>query len=491
MKQTFHRTKILCTVGPAIASLEKLEQIIRAGANAFRLNMSHGAHDTHLASIQMIREVEQKLGKPITIVADVQGPKIRVGDLAEPVTLANGKNAFFADEAVWKKHPESEKIIPVRYTSIARDVVKGDILMFDDGLLKVEVVETDGFVVKTKVINGGLLKSRKGMNMPTVRVSMPSITPKDKKDIAFAVENGCDYIAISFVRKASDMISARAFVKQCGGSTMLIAKIEKPEALQNLEAIIDESDAVMVARGDLGVEIPASQVPIMQKRIIRLCNENAKPVITATQMLESMIQNPRPTRAEASDVANAVLDGTDAVMLSAETSVGAYPVEAVAYMRQICEDAERQLLSDKSRIVTAFSKNKIAGLNDGVARAVGLIANEMKIDGIGVLTYTGKTLRYISNERPAQPIIGVTLEDAVSRKINLFWGVTPMKIFHAESTDAALEDMKYELVRRKIFPAKSTICFTIGRPLINRSHTNMLCIETLEPVSSYLSTEKE
>lgn len=482
MIQTIHKTKIICTVGPAISSKEKITQLIQAGADAFRLNMSHGSHEVHLESLRIIRTVEKELNIHIPVIADIQGPKIRVGDLPGDgvVSLLNGREIFLADESVWKKKQKPAELIPVRYPTVARDVRPGDAILFDDGLLKIRVMESDGSVVKALVVNGGLLKSRKGINLPNVNISQPAITVKDKKDMLFAIHNGCDYIAVSFVRNANDMVSARTFVQQHGGSAWLIAKIEKQEAIVNIDKIIEVSDAIMVARGDLGVEIPAAQVPVVQKRITRLCNEHAKPVIIATQMLESMVHNPRPTRAEASDVANAVLDGADVVMLSAETSVGAWPVETVAYMRMMCTEAEQEYFYARSQSTHAPRKAIPGSRTDSIARAVATITEEMFINGIASLTYTGRTVLFISSRRPSIPIISFTVTDETCRKVNLLWGVRGVKLDHLGTSDETIEMMKREMVRQGLFAAGSTTIMTIGRPLESHSRTNMISIEKLE-----------
>jgi pyruvate kinase len=480
-----HRTKILCTFGPAIASKEKVEQLIEAGATAFRLNMSHGSHEVHLQSIEIIRSVEKSLGVHIPILADIQGPKLRVGDLTNgAVSIINGTDVFLADESVWIKRGKPNDIIPVRYPTFAKDVKPDSTVLFDDGLLKVKVRESDGQVVRAIVENGGLLKSRKGINMPDVRVSQPAMTDKDTKDVLFAIKQNVDYIALSFVRSAKDVQLATDYIRKNGGDQWIIAKIEKPEALDNIEEIVHVSDGIMVARGDMGVEIPAARVPIEQKRIITLCNDQAKPVITATQMLESMIQNPRPTRAEASDVSNAVFDGTDVVMLSAETSVGAFPVETVAYMRTICEEAERELVRtqeiSKRRAEAALDINLPDALADAISGAVGTVIREMKIDAIAAVTTTGKIARYMASRKFPVPIFAFTQDAATSRRVSLLWGVKAIQIKETEKTDEAIEEVKETLSKRKFLPLGATVVISIGRPLKMRSRTNMLCIEQLK-----------
>lgn len=478
------KAKILCTMGPAVASVEKVMSMVKAGANAFRLNMSHGSYSSHEIYLDVIRKAEEKLGLNIPIVADLQGPKIRVADFSdrENMVLSSGRDVFLADVSTIRaqKLKPADDLIPVNYPTIGTDVSKGDHLLLDDGLLKLQVKSTSNGIVKALVVHGGILKPRKGINLPHTAVSQASITTKDRADIRFAIEHECDYIAISFVRTATDVENVRKYITKYGGAQWVIAKIEKPEALDNIEKIIDVSDAIMVARGDLGVEIAAELVPIVQKKIISMCNLKAKPVITATQMLESMIYNPRPTRAEASDVANAVLDGTDAVMLSAETSVGAYPIEAVHYMRKICTQAENELTSDgylhhdESLTYSPSEKN-----TDSIAIAAARIAEEVRVSGIASLSYSGQTARLISNRRPRAPILAITTMRSVARKMGLLWGVTGWVVDRITTTDETIEYIKEELLTNKHFGPGAIVVFTIGRPLVGRARTNMLSIETL------------
>ncbi|HRE58684.1 MAG TPA: pyruvate kinase [Candidatus Kapabacteria bacterium] len=477
------KTKIICTMGPAIGSEEKIIELLHAGANAFRLNMSHGSHSVHKQYVDFIRAAEKKIGFHIPIIADLQGPKIRVSDLPNgSVPFMTGRDVYFADTAAFrsKKIKLPDDTIPIEYPTFAKDVKKGDFLLFDDGLLKAEVRATDGIVVKAVVINGGTLKSRKGLNLPSTSVSQPALSDKDKKDVLFAIENGCDYVALSFVRNAKDVQLLQRFLAHHGSSMWICSKIEKPEAVNDLDNIVKASNAIMVARGDLGVEIPAAQVPTVQKRIIALCNMYGKPVITATQMLESMMQNPRPTRAEASDVANAVYDGTDGVMLSAETSVGAYPIDTVAYMRMICSEAERALLRDDARL-----RRHVQGLpqkeqnTDLIAAAAASIAEDERIHAIATLSLSGETALLISNKRPVAPIIAVTELPNIARRVGLFWGTTGVLMDNVTTTDDTIEDLKKMLVKKHYLHSGMQIVVTIGRPLVARSRTNMLSIEKL------------
>lgn len=468
-------------MGPALGSVEKIIEALFAGASAFRLNMSHSNHEAHEKAITMIRAAEKKTGMHVPIIADLQGPKLRVGELGDGRMLMTGHDIRIADPAVVKRKKlrMTDDVIPLEYPSLARDVRKGDTLLFDDGLLSAQVVSSDGVFVRAVVINGGLLKSRKGLNLPNINVSLPSLTAKDRVDIAFAVKQSVDYIAVSFVRAAKDVVHVRKTLQLLHADIPIISKIEKPEALVNIEAIIQNSDAIMVARGDLGVEIPPAQVPMEQKRIITLCKQYAKPVITATQMLESMIKNPRPTRAEASDVANAVLDGTDAVMLSAETSVGAYPVEAISYMRLICTEAEKSMNSLVMNVELKEQHINAQANTLSVAAAAATIAEQQPIDGIASLSYSGQTAQLISNRRPRAPILAVTSQVSTARKVGLSWGVYGFVVEKVTTTDDSIEHIKKLLVGRGYFSKGNTIVFTIGRPLVARSRTNMLSIESL------------
>ena len=483
LEHLHQNTKILCTMGPAIASQNKIIELVLAGANGFRLNMSHGSHEVHLENINIIRSAEKKLGIFLPIVADLHGPKIRVADLKDQVIdLETGASFAIADRQKVKKSGLNipDKFIPVEYPEIAQDVKKGDVMLFDDGLMKVTVTSVKAPFVHVTVLNGGILKSRKGINLPNVKVSQPSMSDKDKKDVKFAVEQGVDYVALSFVRKPEDILHIKKVIAKLGGKQWVIAKIEKPEAVTNIDSIVQASDVIMVARGDLGVEIPAAEVPTVQKNIIAVCNRYAKPVITATQMLESMINNPRPTRAEASDVANAVLDGTDVVMLSAETSVGAFPVETVSYMRTICSEAESHCKQDDMRI-----RRRTLGLprkehnTDLIATAAATIAENQDLAGISTLSLSGETALLISNRRPNTPIIAMTEFAEIARRTGLFWGVTGVLIDKVGGTDFTVEHMKQFLKKEQFFKSGESVVITIGRPLVARSRTNMLTIEQI------------
>jgi pyruvate kinase len=472
------KAKILCTMGPAVASAAKVVNMVRAGANAFRLNMSHGSYTTHEEFIGYIRAAEEKLSVHIPIVVDLQGPKIRVGEFGPDIrflSLVNGREVVLADQRIIraKKLDISNAVIPVQYATLAKDVKKGDQLLLDDGLLKLQVIKINGDLVTCIVVHGGELKPRKGINLPQTHVSAPSITSKDRADVRFAIEHDCDYIALSFVRTASDIENIRKYIQKYGGTQPVIAKIEKPEALKNIHEIVHATDLLMVARGDLGVEIPAERVPMVQKELITLCNDHAKPVITATQMLDSMINNPRPTRAEASDVANAVLDGTDAVMLSGETSVGAYPIQAVQYMRQICNEAE-------IRVPAGVVEHDSPANTVAIAKSAAQLAEEAHVAAITSLSYSGETVRLISSFRPQCPVFGITTLRSTARRMGLFWGVTGMVLEELSSINDSIDAIKASLLSEKILSAGSTFVVTTGRPLIGRARTNMLSLETVE-----------
>ncbi len=485
VRVSHHRTKILCTVGPAVASAEKLRQLLIAGADAFRLNFSHGSEETHATYVQWIREAEEHIGRFIPVVVDLPGPKLRIGVLPEGVVeLRAGERVLLVDAAQQReveRYGRKGIVIPVEYPTIAQDLKPGDAVLLDDGKMRLQVTARVGKAVEAVVTVGGILHSRKGINLPGVRVSLPSLTERDRAGIRFAIQHGCDYVAVSFVRSAEDVLAVRELLRQAGSNAWVIAKIEKPEALANIEAIIAAADGIMIARGDLGVEIPAVQVPLVQKRLINLANARAKLVITATQMLESMVQNPMPTRAEASDVANAVLDGTDVVMLSAETSVGAYPVEAVMYMRSICQEAE-QALAVHPEIVRPLVEDRATPeqlTTDAIAAAAAAIAAERRVQGIVSLTLSGETVRLISKRRPPTPILAVTQSLIVARSISLLWGTTGVLLERVGSTDETIEEIKQLLRRKGYFLPGDRIIVTIGRPLVARSRTNMLSIETI------------
>jgi pyruvate kinase len=428
------RTKIVATLGPASDSPEKLRALVDAGMDAARLNLSHGAHGDHAERARRVRDVEVEAGRPVALIADLQGPKLRIGELVEPVVLRNGENITVSAEDGFK-----DGDLPVA-PAVIGDVLKpGHDVLIDDGLVRLRVGEVEHGRAFCEVIVGGVVTSHKGVNLPGVPLPIPSLTRKDTADLEFALELGVDFVALSFVRSPADVRDLRALIEQSGSHAHVIAKIEKSEAVDVLDDILAESDAVMVARGDLGVEIGPALVPLIQKRIIFKALERGKPVITATQMLESMVHHPEPTRAEASDVANAILDGTSAVMLSGETAVGEYPVEAVAYMARIAQAIEPSM-TYRHEIPAAEANPTIGG---AMSNAACDIAEALRAKAILVPTFRGKTASSVARLRPQRPIIALTHIDWARRQMALEWGVTPILIKEC----ANVEELWNESVR--------------------------------------------
>jgi len=446
------RTKIVATVGPASSSPEMIESLITAGVSVFRLNFSHGSHEDHRRVFQAIRGVSSRLDETIGIIQDLQGPKLRIGDLAggKAFTVASGETLRICTSEVLG----TREMVSTSYDRLARDLRPGDPVLIDDGRLRFEVdsIELDtphGDIVTLRALQGGTLSPRKGINLPQTDVTVEALTGKDRNDLQFGVELGVDMIALSFVRSAADVRSAREAIAAAGGSQPLIAKIEKPQAVRVLPQIVEASDGLMVARGDLGVELPAEAVPLIQKQIIRAANIAGKPVITATQMLESMLENPHPTRAEASDVANAILDGTDAVMLSGETAVGKHPIQAVETMMKIAAAVERervgtpwQLRREEIRTYNNQTESKAVG---HAARA---LSDDLRAKAIVVLTRTGETAQRISEERPIAPIVALTDNAVAGRRLALAYGVDPLVMPLARTIDDLVIQVNDEVRRR-------------------------------------------
>lgn len=417
-----HRTKIVATVGPACANPETLRQMILAGANTFRLNFSHGSHDVHERSIRLIRQVENELNKPIGILQDLQGPKIRLGKYAcGSIELKEGDHYILTSREV----ECNQQIGCISYENLAQEVPVNAKILLDDGRVEMVVKEIDleNKDLHCQVVVGGVLSSNKGVNFPNVCLSVKALTDKDKVDLMFGLDQRVDWVALSFVRNPQDVLEIKDLISSAGKSTPVIAKIEKHEAIEQMEEILSLCDGVMVARGDLGVELPAEDVPILQKRLIRTANRLGIPIITATQMLDSMANSPSPTRAEVSDVANAILDGTDAVMLSNETAVGKYPVQAVATMAKIAARIEQE----RDNIVAPYSHDRNdENIPTAIAGAVGQIAKKLNASAIMTLTKTGATARNVSKFRPQTPIFAITPHVSVSRQLQLVWGVKPL-----------------------------------------------------------------
>ncbi len=418
------RTKIVATLGPASSSPEMIEQLIRAGANVFRLNMSHGDHPTHRQTFDHIRQVSDRLQLPIAVMADLSGPKIRTGKFeGGSIRLTEGESVTVTTRDVLGR----PGLIPSQYQALANDVKPNDRILLADGLLELRVVSTDGSEISCTVVEGGLLGDRKGMNLPGVQVSAPSLTEKDQRDAAFALELGVDYLALSFVRRAADVQALRELMIRAGGSADIIAKIEKPEALEEIDGILELSDAIMVARGDLGVELLPEQVPIVQDELVALSRARNLPVIVATQMLESMIEHIRPTRAEVTDVSHAVHTGADAVMLSAETATGEHPVEAVGVMDRIARQTEAHMWRQGAfdSISSSTALDEAVMVHDAVARSTAQLSRDLKIRAIFVVSGSGTSARFVSSERPAAPVLAVTEEPTTYRRMALYWGVVP------------------------------------------------------------------
>jgi pyruvate kinase len=420
------RTKIVATIGPSSESPERLRALVAAGMNAARLNLSHGKHDEHLRRVQTIREVENETGRPIALIADLQGPKLRVGELDEPVLLERGQHVVVAAEDAC-----SNGELPVAPAVIGDVLEPGHDVLIDDGLVRLRVEEVQSGRATCQVVVGGRVSSHKGVNLPGVPIPIPSITRKDSADLEFALELGVDFVALSFVRSAADVRDLRSLIEQAGSHAHVIAKVEKAEAIDVLDEVLAETDVVMVARGDLGVEIGAASVPLLQKRIIQKALERGKPVITATQMLESMIASPEPTRAEASDVANAVLDGTSAIMLSGETAVGEYPVEAVAYMDRIARAVEPSM--DYRHEIPEAVQNPTIG--SAMSNAACDIAEALRAAAILVPTFSGATASAVARLRPRRPIVALTHISWAQRQMALEWGVTPLHIPEAPDVE--------------------------------------------------------
>jgi pyruvate kinase len=465
------RTKIVATLGPSSSTPERVAELVEAGVNVVRINASHGTADRRAESMALVRAAAARAGVPVAVMVDLQGPRIRVGDLPAPRTLVAGEVVVFAPEDEAQRDE-----LPTTYDALANDVRPGTRILLDDGLLSLEVARVAGPRVEARVVDGGVLTAHKGMNLPEVRVSAPALTEKDRADAAHAVANGADYVALSFVRRAEDLAELRGLVPT---GVRLVAKIEKATALENLEGIIRACDALMVARGDLGVELPFEQVPLVQKRLIREANRYGRPVITATQMLESMVRNPRPTRAEASDVANAILDGTDAVMLSAETAVGAYPVEAVAAMDRIIREMERAGPVREERRLDRMAPGASVTVEDAIALGTHAVSQMLKTPIIVTLTKSGFTSRKVAAKRPAVPILAVTTEPGTYRQLALVWGVVPLLVDRVPGYDAMLEVVRDQIVRRGYARPGDRIVMTAGVPWEVAGSTNLIKVEVV------------
>jgi pyruvate kinase len=478
------RTKIIATLGPASSSLDVVEHLVQAGMDAARVNFSHGSREEHALQIAVVRSASSRLGREVAVIQDLQGPKIRVGRIdGGAVDLVDGAEVTLVpDDGV----PGSAAALPISLLDLAGQVAAGAGVLLDDGRLRLRVLGTEGARVRCLVVHGGRLTDHKGVNLPGVPLRVESLTPKDLEDLAFGAAQGVDYVALSFVRSAADVRGLRAELQRLGSRARIIAKIEKREALGTIDAIIAEADAVMVARGDLGVEIPAEEVPHWQKDIIRRCVVAARPVITATQMLESMISGPSPTRAEASDVANAVYDGTSAVMLSGETAVGAYPVEAVATMDRICCATEENLAAGPSGLQCAGvsvaagaatrwgDAGRLPETTGAIASAACHLAHDLGAAAIITPTQTGSTARHVASFRPAALIAGAAADQTVRRQLALVWGVLPLAVDEAEDTDSTIASaVSAARAAGLVFPGDIAVVTCGARPNLPGS-TNLI-----------------
>lgn len=480
------KTKIICTIGPASESPAVLEKMAKAGMNACRLNFSHGEYAWHENALKNIRAVSKKTGIDLVVIQDLCGPKIRVGELSAPsIKLKEGGEIILTSKTL----VGDENKISVSYPRLARDVKKGDMILLEDGTKRLEVAQIKGEDVVCKIIVGGELKPRKGVNLPGAKLSISALTEKDKKDILWGIENGIDFIALSFVRSAKDIFELKSLLEKNQAAISVIAKIEKREAIENLGEIINAADAVMVARGDLGIEASLEEVPFLQKLIIRECLKAGKPVITATQMLESMVENSLPTRAEATDVANAILDGTDAIMLSEEAAVGKHPVEAVAVMNKIAKKTEQEFpyaeylkLRHLSSTLPNFLSENLGGQAGNIVDAITYdaceIAASLNVGAIVSFTESGSTAKMIARFKPKSPIIAITPNEATLKQLNLSWNVYPVRLAPLETADEMIKEAKKAAASFGLKRGQK-IVISAGIPFGVKGSTNLLLVQEL------------
>ena len=472
------KTKIVCTLGPASSAAGTLDELLASGMDIARLNFSHGTHEEHGAVLATVRDAAARTGAPVSVLQDLQGPKIRIGEIGVPsIDLRKGETLVITTEPI----VGTPGRVSTTYAALAADVRPGADILLDDGKLRLTVRRVTGADVECEVVVGGKLSSHKGINLPGVAVSAPSLTEKDVADLEFGLAQGVDYVALSFVRTGDDMRELRAAIaarRPAGERPLIIAKIEKPQAIANIDEIIGVADGVMVARGDLGVELPTEDVPMLQKMIIGRCNSAGKPVIVATQMLESMIESPRPTRAEASDVANAVLDGGDAVMLSGETSVGKYPVEAVRIMGRIIRKVESEMPG--RRRVAAETKAGIADRHDALGRSACMLAEQMRAAAIVTVTNSGQTARVIARYRPDPPVIAVTDSARTLRSLAVVWGVRGMVVENlGVDSDSSLARVQEKLLAEGVVRRGEYVVLLAGQPFFARGGTNFIKVEKI------------
>ncbi len=464
------RAKIVATLGPSSSDEATFRGLLRAGLDVARLNFSHGSHEQKAALIAMVRKISREEGKPICILADLQGPKIRTGTLVDhkPVLLEAGRQLTITPDRI----DGTAARVSTVFTTLAENLRPGDQVLLSDGLIELRVVELRGADVVCDIINGGMLGEKKGINLPGVAIKVPSLTEKDEEDLVFALEAGCDTIAVSFVQTADDVRYVKSRIAALGSDAWVIAKLEKPQAIDHLDSILEAADCIMVARGDLGVEVPPEKVPAIQKHIIRRAAEYRRPVITATQMLESMIDNPRPTRAEASDVANAIYDGTDAVMLSAESAAGRYPVESVAMMAKIVMETESQMLLD-AKPVALLGKRKVLTVPETICECMAHSAQDLDLAAIAIFTESGNTARLLSKYRPEAPIFALSPDPNVVHRAMLLWGTFPIQCARFTGTDK-LVNMAEEILEAAGFVKPREVVGIVAGTATKTGATNFM-----------------
>ncbi|RKD33412.1 pyruvate kinase [Thermohalobacter berrensis] len=473
------KTKIVCTIGPASEKEEVLRDLIKNGLNVTRLNFSHGDFQEHKSRIESVKKLREELNKPVAIMLDTKGPEIRTGKFKNgEAELKEGQEFTLTTRDVLG----NEEICNITYKGLPNDVKEGDTILIDDGLIALKVKEiVDGTDIKCIVENPGVVKNKKGVNVPGVKINLPAITEKDKNDIEFGIENGVDFIAASFIRKAADVLEIRKILEDNNADDIqIISKIENQEGVDNIDEIIEVSDGIMVARGDLGVEIPTEEVPLVQKMIIKKCNEAGKPVITATQMLDSMIRNPRPTRAEVTDVANAILDGTDAIMLSGETAAGKYPVDAVRTMANIAERTESSL--DYEDILRSKKVGKDITITNAISHATCETAKDLGAAAIITATSSGYTAKAVSKFRPESPIVAATASEKVARRLALVWGVYPVITEQSGSTDEVIDISVKKALEKGLINNGDLVVITAGVPVGVSGTTNLIKVHIVGEV---------
>lgn len=470
MLNKFKRTKVICTIGPSSETKEVLNKLIDAGLNVCRLNFSHGSYEEHQKKIDIIKELREQKELPISILLDTKGPEIRTGDFStKDVLLETGqKFTITMEECIGDNFR-----CTVTYKDLIHDVKIGDKILIDDGLVAMEVVEITDKDIICVVLNTGILNNKKGVNLPGVMVNLPAITAKDKSDIIFGIKNDIDYIAASFVRKATDILAIREILEENGAEDIkIIAKIENQEGIDNISEILEVADGIMVARGDLGVEVPTEEIPILQKEIIRACNRMSKPVITATQMLDSMMRNPRPTRAEVTDVANAIFDGTDAIMLSGETASGKYPVEAVETMTRIARTTESRIDYDNNLLQRKTYKETT--ITNAISHATCTTCSDLNAKAIVTATSGGYTARMVSSYRPKSPIIASTNNKKAYQQMSLLWGVFPIINSNSSSTTEIIDESVEQAIKQHLINNGDLVIITAGVPVGKSGTTNLL-----------------